>query len=813
MLLQNWTLKHPEYGDLPCSVPFSMYGTLLAAGKINDPYYRDNEYALKPLSNEDYTFETTFEADKARLAKAYQLLRFEGIDTIATLYLNDIEIGQAFNMHRTWEFDVREALRLGTNRLTIEFHSPVKYMEAEQARHYVWGQDGDIITMDGFAHIRKAASMFGWDWAPQLPDMGLFRPVTWISYDTDRISDVRIRQFHKNGKVTLKLEAESEHNAANLTFTVRVTGPSFDETVTLVRGKGQLTIDEPQLWWPNGYGKQPLYTVSVSLFGGKGGKDLLDTWTRRIGLRTLTVSTAKDQWGNEFCFVINGKKMFAMGADYVPEDSLLGNNTHERTRRLLESCVKANYNSVRIWGGGCYPSNEFYDACDELGLVVWQDFMFACVNVYLSEKFTANIRQEFIDNIRRLRDHASLGLFCGNNEMEDAVMSWDGCKDSEVERMDYLQLYEHILPDLCEKYCPDTFYWPSSPSSHGGFDNPQDENRGDAHYWGAWHGSIPFESYRQHYFRFCSEFGFEAFPNMKTIRAYAEPEDMNPFSLVMESHQKCLSGNTKILSYASDKYLYPYDFKSLVYTAQLLQADAIRYGVEHFRRFRGRCMGAIYWQLNDCWPVASWASVDYYGRWKALMYSSKRFYAPVLLSAHEDGLRVVLNLSSESPEAFAGTLRWRVIDRDFKVFAKGEMAANIGALSTKDLLTLDLTKAIQGHEKERMLAYDLYGADGSLISHSSLLFCKPKHFDMAKPDVKVTITGGNGRFDITVSASTYVKSLEIDFDNHDALLSDNYFDITSAEVLHLTAEVSDASVTAEELMADLTLQSVYDIGR
>ena len=392
-------------------------------------------------------------------------------------------------------------------------------------------------------------------------------------------------------------------------------------------------------------------------------------------------------------------------------------------------------------------------------------------------------------------------------------MHWDGCKDSEVERMDYLQLYEHILPDLCEKHCPDVFYWPSSPSSHGGFDNPQDENRGDAHYWGAWHGSIPFESYRQHYFRFCSEFGFEAFPNMKTIRTYAEEEDMNPFSLVMESHQKCLSGNTKILSYASDKYLYPYDFKSLVYTAQLLQADAIRYGVEHFRRFRGRCMGAIYWQLNDCWPVASWASVDYYGRWKALMYSSKRFYAPVLLSAHEDGLRVVLNLSSESPVDFAGTLRWRVIDRDFKVFAKGEMAANIGALSTKDLLTLDLTKAIQGHEKERMLAYELYDASGALISHSSLLFCKPKHFNMAQPDVKVAITGGNGHFDITVSASTYVKSLEIDFNNHDALLSDNYFDITSSEVLHLTAEVSDTSVTAEQLIADLTLQSVYDIGR
>ena len=811
MQLQNWTLKHPEYGDLPCTIPFSMYGALLAADKIGDPYYRDNEYALKALSNEDYTFETTFQADEEHFAKAYQLLRFEGIDTIATLYLNDIEIGQAFNMHRTWEYDIREALRPGLNRLTVVFHSPVKYMEAKQARHYVWGQDG---TMEGFAHIRKASCMFGWDWAPQLPDMGLFRPASWISYDTDRIRDVRIRQIHKDGRVTLKIEAETEHNVQNLITTVQICGPGFCQSFELKKGKGQLTIEDPQLWWPNGYGKQPLYTVTVSI-AKKQTFDAppLDTWTRRIGLRTLTVSTARDQWGNEFCFVVNGKKMFAMGADYVPEDSLLGNNTPARTRRLLESCVRAHYNSVRVWGGGCYPSNEFYDACDELGLVVWQDFMFACVNICLSENFTENIRQEFIDNIRRLRDHASLGLFSGNNEMEDAVMHWDLCKDSDLVKMDYLQLYEHMLPDLCEKYCPDTFYWPSSPSSGGGFDNPQDENRGDAHYWGAWHGSIPFESYRQHYFRFCSEFGFEAFPNMKTIQSYAQPGDMNPFSLVMESHQKCISGNTKILSYASDKYLYPFDFKSLVYTTQLLQADAIRYGVEHFRRFRGRCMGAIYWQLNDCWPVASWSSVDYYGRWKALMYSSKRFFAPVLLSAHEEGLRVVLNLSSESPDPFTGTLRWRVVDRDFAVYEQGEMPASICALSAKDLVTLDLAEAIQGHEKERMLVYELYDKAGRMLTHSSLLFCKPKHFNMVKPDVKVAISGGSGKFKIEVCASTYVKSLEIDFAKYDALLSDNYFDITSGDTLHLTAEVTDSSVTAEDLMADLMLQSVYDIGR
>lgn len=807
MQLHKWVLKHPQYGDLPCQVPFSLYGTLLDAGKIDDPYYRDHEYALKPLSNLDYTFETTFIASAQRLAMPHQLLRFEGIDTIATIYLNGANIGQAFNMHRTWEFDIRQALRPGENVLQVVLHSPVRYMEERQRRHYVWGQTG---TMDGFAHIRKASCMFGWDWAPQLPDMGLFRPVTWLSFQADRIREVRLRQQHHDGQVTLHFEVKTQYQAPQLTVSVQVSGPGCLRQIPLPAGCGELTIENPLLWWPNGYGEQPLYTVTVTL---QQGDQILDTWTRRIGLRTLTVSTAPDAWGNEFCFVINGIKVFAMGADYVPEDSLLGRTSPQRTRRLLESCVKANFNSVRVWGGGCYPSDAFYDACDELGLIVWQDFMFACVNICLSKGFTDNIRQEFADNIIRLRDHASLGLLCGNNEMEEAVMHWDGCKDSSLVKMDYLQLYEHLLPDLCEQLCPDIFYWPSSPSCGGGFDDPQSEARGDAHYWGAWHGSIPFESYRQYYFRFCSEFGFESFPNMKTIQTYAEPEDMNPFSLVMESHQKCLSGNTKILSYASDKYLYPYDFPSLVYTSQLLQADAIRYGVEHFRRNRGRCMGAIYWQLNDCWPVASWSSVDYFGRWKALMYSAKRFFAPVLLSAHEDGLRVVLNLSSESPRPFTGTVRWRIIDRAFAVYEQGELPVSLDALSAKDLTVLDLTEVLQGHETGRLLAYELYDGTGALLSHASLLFCKPKHFALARPDVQVGVVGGAGRFTLTVRSSTYVKSLEIDFAHHDALLSDNYFDITSDVPLQLTAETEDRSVTAEELLADLTLQSVYDIGR
>ena len=816
VLLTDWVMKHPVFGNLPCRIPFSMYGTLLEAGKIPDPFYRDQEYALTALSDEEYTFETTFEAAPEQLQNPYQKLRFEGIDTIATIFLNGRQIGQAFNMHRIWEFDIAHALQSGQNRLQILFHSPTRYMQERQSRHFVWGQSD---TMEGFAHIRKASCMFGWDWAPKLPDMGLFRPVSWISYATDRIQEVRIHQHHPDqagtagralAPVALELQIATEQAAPESTFSVQVEGPGCHQEVLLSGPQGRIEIPDPKLWWPHGYGEQPLYTVTVTLLQAERP---LDVWQRRIGLRTLTVSTAADTWGNEFCFVVNGVKMFAMGADYVPEDSLIGRLSRQRTEKLIQSCIKANFNSIRVWGGGQYPSDDFFDLCDEYGLVVWQDFMFACVNVWLSKEFTENICQEFIDNICRLRDHASLGLLCGNNEMEMAVLEWEGCRDSALAKQDYLQLYEHLLPDLCAEYCPDIFYWPSSPSSVGGFDNPQDENRGDAHYWGAWHGSIPFESYRQYYFRFCSEFGFEAFPNIQTIRSFAEPEDMNPFSLIMESHQKCRSGNTKILSYASDKYLYPYDFSTLVYTSQLLQADAIRYGVEHFRRFRGRCMGAIYWQLNDCWPVASWSSVDYYGRWKALKYSAKRFFAPVLLSAHENGCLVTLNLSNETRDSFTGSVHWQVMDRRFTVYEQGELPASVLALSAADLPQLNLTQALQGKETERFLAYALYDQNGRLISQSSLLLCKPKHFQFENTPVLVRIEGGAGQFTLYVSADSYAKSVELDFANHDLLLSDNYFDITSAAPRLLTAETEDLEVTAEQLLADLTVQTVAGIGK
>lgn len=820
MIISAFTMHHKEFGDLSCSVPFSMYDTLVKHGKIEDPYYGENDAVMTALSEEDYEFSSVFAVSREDFGCKYQTLRFEGIDTVCDIYLNDALIGHTVSMHRIFEFNVKDYLKEGENKLLLHFYSPSKYIRERQLRHFTWGHS---CTMDGFAQIRKANYMFGWDWGPTLPDMGVYRPITLLSYDLDRIENVMLRQVHQKTpagtNVTITAEASTYHHAPGTKMLLRITAP--DGTVfesELKNGKGSVTIRDAALWWPNGYGEQPLYDARVILLMGTS---VLDAYVSRLGLRTLTVSTAPDKWGKEFCFVVNGIKIFSMGASYVPSDNILPRITPEKTRQLLESCIKANYNSVRIWGGGLYLNDDFYDTCDELGLILWHDFMVACCNIRLSEEFKENILAEDRDQIRRLRDHACMGLVCGNNEMEMAVIGWDECRDSALDKLDYLNYYEHLLPDLCDKECPDIFYWPSSPSSGGGFVDPQDQNRGDAHYWGAWHGSIPFESYRDYYFRFCSEFGFEAFPGMKTIMTFAREEDLNPFGAVMEAHQKCKAGNNKILSYLSDKYLYPYDFSQMVYASQLLQLDAIRYGVEHFRRFRGRCMGATYWQFNDSWPVCSWSAVDYYGRWKALMYGSRRFFAPILFSVHENGTSVTFNLSNETLKDFSGKAVIKIMDTSFD--KKYEIVQDVfcAALSSQDVLTRDFEMIVKGQERDLVLAYELISNEGEIITSSSLLFTKPRLFHMPDPKIKVTVLDCDGKTcAIKVEAEKYASHVEIDLKDHDLILSDNYFDITSSDPIFLTCEAAGPGALkgemlpdAETLQQEIIVRSVYDIGK
>ena len=800
-----WQMRSAdESGWHPALVPGTVYTDLLREGLMEDPFWRENELKSFPLMEKDWEYRRVFSLSAEDLEADAALLRCQGLDTLAHVFVNGRKLGDADNMHRTWEWNALPLLQEGENEILVHFDSPLRYVAAENEKRPCW-QSTDATP--GFPHIRKAHCQFGWDWGPRLPDAGIWRDMDLLLIRGGRLPQVQILQEHTPGKVILRIAPEPELRGSfsRVEIRIRVLGP--DGEAYEADPAGTVVIENPKLWWPAGLGEQPLYTVSVVLL--VDGTEA-DRWEKRIGLRTLTVCTDKREDGEEFCHVVNGVKVFAMGADYIPEDSLFGRMTPERTRRLLEDARLANFNTIRVWGGGCYPSDAFYDACDELGLLVWQDFMFACAYYDLTEDFEASIAAEAVDNIRRLRHHASLALLCGNNEMEGFHTGplreeFTGQPDRRLHRLshhaDYIKMFEYLLPKLAKEYAPQVFYWPSSPSSGGSFDHPHDPARGDVHYWDVWHGEKPFTDYRNHRFRYVSEFGFQSFPSLPTVESFTLPEDRNIFSRIMERHQRNLSANGKILSYVSQTYLYPKDFDSLLYCSQLLQADAIRCGVEQWRRDRDFCRGAIYWQLNDCWPVASWASLDYFGRWKALHYAAKRFFAPVLLSCEERG-EVDQNphinefhpapiekggricLSNETLAPVSGEVCWALRHADGSVVREGRRQVTVGAQSSLEVENLSFSEADLTGD---YLSYTFRGEDGS-VSGGTALFCAPKHFRFRDPRLSVRREGG----ELVVTAEAYARAVEIRSEDPDLVLEDNFFDMNPGErrirILRGTAE-------------------------
>lgn len=801
-----WTLDIPgsAFTAVPAEVPGSVYHDLLAAGRIPDPFYQDNETEALKLMEYDFHYSRAFQADGELLDCGAVLLRCEGLDTLAAVYINGAEAGRADNMHRVWEFDVKDLLREGENTIAVHFASPTRFIRESYAADPA---DGTADAMEGFPSLRKAHCMFGWDWGPRLPDAGIWRDISLLGVDTARIRDVLVKQFHEDGRAALEIDT----HIARLTDApaeVRVSVTAPDGTVLTGAGETcRIEVPDPRLWWPAGYGGQPLYRVEVELVSG-GTR--LDGWSRRIGLRTMTVSRVKSEHGESFSHCVNGVDVFAMGMDYIPEDNLLPRVTPERTRRLLEDARAANVNTIRVWGGGYYPDDYFYDICDELGLLVWQDFMFACAVYNLTDAFEETITAEFVDNIRRLRSHPSLALWCGNNEMEQFAGSGLWIKAMR-QKSDYIKMFQYIIPKVLKAEDPQAFYWPSSPSSGGDFDEPGDPSRGDVHDWDVWHGLKPFTDYRNYLFSYVSEFGFQSFPCMETIESFTLPEDRNVFSYIMEKHQRNATANGRIVTYLSQNYLYPATLDKLVYASQLLQAQAMQYGVEHWRRNRGRCMGAVIWQLNDCWPVASWAGIDYFGRWKALQYYARRFFAPVLVSCHEEGLvnqedisvntehidprkTARLNVSNETMEAFAGRIDWSLRRPDASVIEEGSFDVAVPALDALWLPEQDFTKY---GPYDCYYAYRLTDRAGHTVGEGSVLFCAPKHFRFQDPGLTVRLEGDEA----VVTASAYARSVEVQC-GPDVLLEDNYFDMNGGErrVKILRGEAKDAAV-----------RSVYDI--
>lgn len=799
MLNGKWELICEEKGiHTQGMIPGSVYSILMENDLMEDPYYRINELEALSLMEEDYQFVKKIIIPDNWSREEKQLLVFEGLDTIADIYINDVFLARSDNMFRQWEYDVTQLLVAGENKLRIIFHSPTKYIKQAYEKDPIGGSP---YAMTGFPHIRKAHCMYGWDWGARLPDAGIWKDVYLICESQSRIKDVHIRQFHENKEVFLRVETVQTGRAK---VEITLTSPAGISSTIPLNTKCQ--IDNPQLWWPNGYGAQPLYHVTISLVEGD---NIVDSMDKKIGLRTMSVCTDKDEWGTEFTQCVNGVKIFAMGADYIPEDNILSRMSKERTQRLLKDCIFANFNCIRVWGGGFYPHDYFYDICDELGIVVWQDFMFACANYHLTYEFEQNIRQEFIDNVKRLRHHASLGLWCGNNEME--LFQGEGEYDGNaLTRSDYIRMFEHIIPEVLREYDPDTFYWPASPSSGGGFDEPNDPNRGDVHYWEVWHGGVPFTDYRKYYFRYCSEFGFQSFPCLKTIETFTLPKDRNIFSRVMEMHQRNDGANGKIMNYLSQTFLYPSNFETLLYASQLLQAEAIKYGVEHWRRNRERCKGAIYWQLNDIWPVASWASIDYYGRYKALHYYARRFFAPILLSCHETGemsnrnavtdepsdieTSAILNVTNETMNPVAGTVKWSLRNAKGEILQAGNQEVEVDPLSVVWLEKIEFTDTKFTQE---YFSYEFI-VDEKIISEGTSLFTAQKHFEFENPNLSYTKENDY----IEVYASAYAKSVEIYSETSDFVLEDNFFDLNGGK-----RRVKIVRGVAE----NIKIRSVYDI--
>lgn len=798
MLNGQWNMSGGEYC---CSgiVPGSVYSFLLDNKLMPDPYYRTNEIEATEILENDFDFSRKFDFTKSN---APVLLHCDGLDTLCDIYINGKHIAHTDNMHRSYEFDVTDVLLDGENEIKLTFGSPNKFTREMHAKDPV---PSTTDAFQGFPHLRKAACMMGWDWGPRLPDAGIWKDIYLLTVDSDRIKDVHITQRHENGKVFVTPNVKTEKNIADIS--VKVTAPCGCEFTLPANVESEIV--DAKLWWPNGFGEQNLYTFAIELL--QNG-EIVDSVSKRIGLRTLKLIQERDKWGESFCHEVNGVRIFAMGADYIPEDNIFSRYSKERTYNLIKQCRDCNFNAIRVWGGGIYPHADFFDACDEYGIIVFCDLMFACMAIPSYQSFFDNVEAEIRENLTRIRHHASLAVISGNNEIEEAVEFWWRDEGKDTRKRVYIKLFERIIPKIIDEICPYIPYISSSPSSGGGFVDIRGESAGDCHYWQVWHGNLPFSEYRNHYFRYLSEFGFESFPCEKTVNSFTLPEEKNIFSRTFEMHQRCKGANKKILNYLGDTFLYPTDFGTLLYASQLLQAEAIRYGVEHMRRNRGRCMGALYWQLNDIWPVASWASIDYYGRYKALQYVAKRFYAPVMISCREIGetttrpyvvmLRDVYDYTTEARIVVAnettsdinGVVNWELRSADSKILQKGSENITVPALDTAWLDNMDFNKT---DVENNYLSFS-FVVDGSVVSEGTVLFTVPKHFNFVDPKLRYEINGD----EITVYADAYAKYVEIDSPDSDFILSDNYFDMNAG---------SKTVKILEGTPKTIKLRSVYDI--
>jgi beta-mannosidase len=817
-LAGNWEFRQAGTEEwLPSGVPGGVHTDLLALGRIPDPFVGDNEPRVQWVAESDWIYRCSFLVSPELMTEDKIFLVCEGLDTLATVVFNGHELGHTDNMFRWYEWEVKPFLDPdGVNVLTITFASPVKYVAEKQS---VRELPGPYHSLPGGSYIRKAPCQFGWDWGPQLPPIGIWKDIRLEGYSEARFAEVHPRQEHNAGKVIVEARVTIEQwGNTPMSAVVRITTPIGEiiEQEKSIPRQGEVTlktsIPYPELWWPNGYGGQPLYRVEVSLIRRDSSHgELLDRRSYQIGLRTIELHQEQDRWGCSFVFVINGIPILGKGSNWIPADSFPTRISDEYLEGLIRAAAETHHNMLRVWGGGFYEEERFYDLCDRYGILVWQEFIFSCSIYPLDDpQFIENVRMEVVDNIRRLRHHASLALWCGNNEMEWGWVDWNWNRPELQDLKDaYDQFFHHTLPAWCQSEDPDHSYWPSSPSSDTPFADPNGQRQGDTHYWDVWHKGKPFTAYRDQFPRFMSEFGFQALPPLATIRTYADEAEWNMTSYIMEQHQKNASGNSLMVRQMLDTFRLPKDFVSLVYLSMALQAEGIRYGVEHWRRHPDRVAGILYWQLNDCWPVASWSSLDYFGRWKALHYAARRFYAPLMLSIEDKSPEQAVYVSNDWLEPWQGTVIWSLETLEGEVLTSGHTPVMVAPQASSLVCKQDFSDHIT-YDNLRRLVYiaELWQGD-QFFTRQTAFFVPIKHLSLTDPAITVNSQYQNGEIIVELTTRSLALLVEISLPDADVVFSDNYFNLPAGRSIQISCP-PPAGWTLGRAQKEFHIRSVYN---
>jgi len=793
---------------LPAEVPGTVHTDLLRNGLIAAPFYGKNEHGLQWIDKQDWEYRTDFLLGEEWRGLACIELVFGGLDTYADVYVNEVHVLSADNMFREWRADVRELVKTGRNSVRIVFRSVVAEdlpklaqlgisLPATNDQSELGGLEEQRISV--FA--RKAPYHYGWDWGPRFLTSGIWREAVLIGRETAAVTDLYIRQ-DLISKEEARLAAVLEVDApAAWEGHLRITcgdGQEWMSAIALKAGKQTLerefVIEHPRLWWCRGLGEPELYSFRVELL--QGGAAIAEA-SVRTGLRKIELVREKDDRGTSFSFALNGVPVFAKGSNHIPNDSFLTEVTEERYRHEIATAVESNMNMLRVWGGGIYEEEVFYRLCDEYGLLVWQDFMFACSMYPGDEQFLASVAEEAEYNVKRLRNHPCIALWCGNNEIDSAWshyeedMGWGWKQDYSQEIREvlwghYEEIFHRILPEAVAAYHPGADYWPSSPLRDLTGDERQHATRimgeGDVHYWGVWHGIEPFDNYNVKVGRFMSEYGFQSFPELKSVMSYAEEEDLELTSEVMLAHQKNGRGNLLIKEYMEMYLPQPKDFKSFLYMSQILQAEAIRVAMESHRRNKPYCMGTLYWQMNDCWPVASWAGMDYYGRWKALQYTVRDSYKDILLSVlATDEERVEVHAVSDLREAVGCELVVTLFDFGGSALREWVRPVVLEADSAVAVFSAPVLELLDGHEPGRVLLMLSLVADGKVLDCKNHYFIPAKEIPLRRTGFTVTETPGSGGLSFTVSSNVLARGIYLSAEE-EGIFSDNFFDLLPGQV-------------------------------